>query len=304
MEKPAFITVEIFLFIRREHTTLRCKVPFYIKKKVVKSVSKLIILDAGCGMRTPGRHCLKEIDQNETREWFLNNRIIDKIEQILTVEYDCQVLRVGDLTGARNISVKKRIKAANAVKGDVYISLRHGKKKKKETEESGTKVTYFSVREEKKAICLYEELVSHTGLKNERGKVRACNRNCNYKKAYMPFFVVENGFMDHPKDVPIILKESHARKTARGIVAFLEKEYGVLKKSKSDPVYDTSNFYYPKYTGRNVNLAAALSGMGISANFKSIRKIAAANQISCYMGTYGQNMQIYNLFRAGILKMS
>ena len=119
----------------------------------------------------------------------------------------------------------------------------------------------------------------------------------------MPVFLIENGYMDHPRDVPVILKESHARKTARGVVAFLEKEFGVLKKSKSDPVYDTSNFYYPKYTGRNVNIAAALSGFGISANFQAIRKMAAANGISCYLGTYEQNVRLYNLLRAGILKM-
>ena len=97
----------------------------------MRYVSKIIILDAGCGMKTPGRHCIKEIDSSETREWFLNNRILDKVEQILTVEYDCKVLRVGDLSGARQISVRKKIKAANLVKGDAYILLRHGKKEKK-----------------------------------------------------------------------------------------------------------------------------------------------------------------------------
>ncbi len=266
-------------------------------------MSKIIILDAGCGMRTPGRHCLKEIDSTETREWFLNNRIMDKVEQILMVEYDCKVLRVGDITGERNIPRGRRIKAANAVKGDVYISLRHRKKHKKEKEVKGTNVTYFSVGEEERAKSLYQEIITRTELAGKKNGVKFCSRNRCYEKAAMPVYLVENGFMDHARDVPIILKENHARKTARGIVAFLEKEYGVLKKSKSDPVYDTSNFYYPKYTGRNINLAAALSGMGISANFKSIRKIAAANGISFYMDLYGQNVQIYNLLRAGILKM-
>lgn len=291
----------------------------------MRNVSKLIILDAGWGMRTPGRHCLKEIDQAETREWFLNNRIVDKIEQILTVEYDCRVLRVGDTTGSRNISVRKRIRAANSVKGDVYISVHHdrigmnmrqaekrGQQIKKNVQkienndqrESGTKIIYFSAKEKEKAQCLYEEIVSRTELPavKTKGSIYGSNPK-TYKKALMPVFLIENGYMDHPRDVPVILKESHARKTARGVVAFLEKEFGVLKKSKSDPVYDTSNFYYPKYTGRNVNIAAALSGLGISANFQAIRKIAAANGISCYLGTYEQNVRLYNLLRAGILKM-
>lgn len=281
-------------------------------------MSKIIILDAGCGMKTPGRHCIKEIDSSETREWFLNNRILDKVEQILTVEYDCKVLRVGDLSGARQISVRKKIKAANLVKGDAYILLRHGKKEKKGQESYGTKVTCFSPEETERAKSLFEEIIIRTELtgakdpvklygentKGGKGNVKFCVKHRFYKQATMPVYLVENGYMDHPKEIPIILKESHARKTARGIVAFLEKEFGVMKKSKSDPVYDTSNFYYPKYTGRNINIAAALSSLGISANFKAVRKIAAANGISYYVGSYEQNVQLYNLLRAGILKMS
>ena len=38
-----------------------------------------IALNAGHGMSTPGKRCLKSIDTNETRENFLNRRICDKI---------------------------------------------------------------------------------------------------------------------------------------------------------------------------------------------------------------------------------
>lgn len=266
-------------------------------------MSKIVVLDAECGMKSPGRHCIKELDEGETREWFLNNRILDKIEQILTIEYDCRVLRVGDITGAKVISRRKRIKAANAVKADVYISLRHGRARKEQCN-YGTRIMFYPVNSNQvnQAQKLYGEIVSRTGLIGGEA-VLECRKYSSFRKAFMPIFLVENGFMDSSRDVPILLKESHVRKTARGIISFLEKEFGVLKKSKSNPVYDTSNFYYPKYTGRNVTLAAALSSQGIPSNYKFCKKIAAANGLSFYRNTYAQNMQLYNLLRAGILKI-
>ena len=39
-----------------------------------------LALSAGHGMYTAGKRCLKSIDPNETREWWLNDRIADRIE--------------------------------------------------------------------------------------------------------------------------------------------------------------------------------------------------------------------------------
>ena len=43
----------------------------------------LICIDAGHCLSTPGKRCLKSIDPNETREWVLNSRVVDKLEAIL-----------------------------------------------------------------------------------------------------------------------------------------------------------------------------------------------------------------------------
>lgn len=39
-----------------------------------------LALDAGHGLYTAGKRCLKSLDPNETREWVLNNRICNKIQ--------------------------------------------------------------------------------------------------------------------------------------------------------------------------------------------------------------------------------
>ena len=61
-----------------------------------------IAIDAGHGYNTAGKRCLKSIDKNETREWFLNDRIMDLVEEQLK-KYKCRVLRVDDTTGAKDI---------------------------------------------------------------------------------------------------------------------------------------------------------------------------------------------------------
>jgi hypothetical protein len=44
-----------------------------------------LALTAGHYMGTAGKRCIKSLDKNETREWWLNNRIADMIEKSLEV---------------------------------------------------------------------------------------------------------------------------------------------------------------------------------------------------------------------------
>ncbi len=124
------------------------------------------------------------------------------------------------------------------------------------------------------------------------------------KNTRMDAFLIENGFMDSPNDVPILLSESHARKTAEGVVDFLVKEYGLQKKtSQNRPQQKPQGaLYYPAYTGRKTTLSVALQNLGIDYTYNFRTKIAAANGIAGYRGTAAQNTQMYNLLVAGRLK--
>ena len=85
---------------------------------------KVIAIDAGHGMKTLGKRCMKSIDPSQTREWYLNDRIADKVQKMLA-SYDCTVIRVDDTTGAKDVSLFNRVKAANNVNADIYISIHH-----------------------------------------------------------------------------------------------------------------------------------------------------------------------------------
>ena len=76
------------------------------------------------------------------------------------------------------------------------------------------------------------------------------------KNTKMPAFLIENGFMDSTTDVPIILSEDHANKTAQGILNFLVKEFKLQGETK---VEQTSNVIYRVQCGAFSKLSGAES---------------------------------------------
>lgn len=265
---------------------------------------KIIALDAGHGMLTAGKRCLKSLDANETREWFLNDRIMDKVEAALA-DYDCTVLRVDDTTGAKDISLAARVKTANAAKADIYISMHHNAGLGGRSG-GGTVVFYSSSKAERgvQAQKLYQAIVSRTGLQGNRSQRVVKKGFYVIKNTSMPAFLVENGFMDSPDDLPVILSEQHAKKTAEGVVAFLVDMLQLTPAVAGNTAQTagTTAAYYPAYTGKKTTLAAALTSLNINSSYSYRKQIAAANGITAYMGTAAQNTQMYNLLVAGLLK--
>lgn len=266
-------------------------------------MSKIIVIDAGHGMRTSGKRCLKSIDANQTREWYLNDRIADRLEQLLT-GYDCQVIRADDTTGARDISLSQRVRTANNANADVYVSIHHNAGINGGAG-GGTEVYYYSGKSERaaQAQALYNAVIGRTGLKGNRsGKV--------IKKGFyvlsntkMSAFLIENGFMDSQKDTPIILTAAHAEKTAQGILAWLVEQFCLtLKTDAGKGTQTATGTYYPAYIGKKTTLSAALTSLGINSTYTYRKKIAAVNNISGYTGTAAQNTQMYDLLVAGLLK--
>lgn len=192
-------------------------------------MSKLIVLDAGHGRNTPGKRCLKFLDPCQTREWQLNSRIADRTGVLLAC-YGCRVLRADDITGCRDVGLSERVKAANAAGADMYISIHHNAGLNGRSG-GGTEVYYYSNAPERAAQArrLYDAVVSRTGLTGNRSSRIIKKGFYVIKRTSMPAFLIENGFMDSPADVPVILGREHAEKTAEGIAAFLAAELGLHK---------------------------------------------------------------------------
>ena len=264
-------------------------------------MTKVIALGAGHGYNTAGKRCMKALDPNQTREWFLNDRAVDMVEADLLANYDCKVLRLDDTTGKKDITLANRVAAANKAGATVYISIHHnaglyGR------QGGGTVVFYYPTGNCKTvATKLYKDIVKQTGLVGNRAVPVADGSHLYViKKTSMPCFLIENGFMDSPTDVPIILTEEHARRTAKGIVNFLVEQYCL--EPKKGYVETPSAQYYPACEKRYTTLAIALSSIGVNSSFAYRKKIAAANKITGYVGTATQNTQMLNLLKAGLLK--
>ena len=193
-----------------------------------KGVNELIIaIDAGHGLTTSGKRCLKSIDPSETKEWWLNNRIADRLE-VLLAGYECKIIRVDDTTGAKDISLANRVKAANNGNADVYISIHHNAGVNGGVT-GGTEVYYYSSKAErqKQATALYNALMDKTGLRGNRSTPVKNYAFYVIKHTKMPAFLIENGFMDSKTDVPIILTSEHAERTAQAILRFLVEQFGL-----------------------------------------------------------------------------
>lgn len=336
------------------------------EQEETKVRTKIIALDAGHGMYTSGKRCLKSIDANQTREWYLNDRIMDRVEELLA-GYECKTIRVDDTTGAKDISLSSRVNTANNAKADVYIAMHHNAGINGGTG-GGTMVFYYSDKSERmvQAQKLYNEIVNRTGLVGNRSAKVKKYPYYVIKNTNMPAFLVENGYMDSKADVPVILSAAHAEKTAQGVLSFLVGEFNLEKKKgagngtqgaqngnstdsntqtgtvtldvyvviKGDTlskigekvgipwkkIADLNGLkhpytirvgqvlklrettYYPAYTGKNTTLTSALTSLGINSSFSNRKKIAAANNITGYVGTSAQNTRIYNLLKAGLLK--
>ncbi len=248
---------------------------------------KVIALDAGHGMGTAGKRCLLSIDPAETREWYLNDRIADMVQEQLAA-YDCSVLRVDDTTGAKDISLYNRVKAADDAGADIYISIHHNAGINGKAG-GGTVVYYYNdAVMQAMAKRLYDAVIKRTGLVGNRSSKVAVGNYYVIRYTKMQALLLENGFMDSLTDTPTILTEDHAQKTAQGIVDFLVAELGLCR--QNSPASEN----VPQDNGPYVTVNKGDSLYSISKKLGvSWRDIADINGIaSPYTLQIGQKLRI------------
>lgn len=191
-----------------------------------------LALNAGHGLYTAGKRCLKSLDPNETREWTLNSRICNKIQEKLKAYDGIEVLRLDDVTGKTDVALPSRTGKANEWGADFYFSVHanagiHGG--------SGGGVvayTYLVVDAETKdwQKKLYDAIIAKTGLKGNRSKPLATADFHECRETKMPAVLMECGFMDSTTDVPIILTERFADQVASACVEVIVAKAKLKKK--------------------------------------------------------------------------
>ncbi len=240
-----------------------------------------IALNAGHYLYTAGKRCLKSLDKNETREWTLNDRICDKVEKKLTAYTDYELLRIDDTTGKTDKSVEKRAAQANEFGADIYVSVHHNAGINGGSGGGVMAYTYTKVDDTTRRLqkLLYDKIIAKTRLKGNRVTPLSTANFAECRLTRMPAVLLECGFMDSSVDVPIILSEDFAEKTAEAIVEAIA-EFGSLAKVPSPtppataPTGDSAEkMYYVQAGAFKVKanaeaLAAKLKAAGFNAIIK------------------------------------
>lgn len=184
-------------------------------------------LDAGHGLKTPGKQT-----PNGIKEWTLNDKVRDKVVAILK-DYDVKIINVDNDEGNTDESLASRLNMYLNAKADAFVSIHHNAFTGNWNGATGVEV-YTDKNpidaDIKLANCIYNRIVSNTGLKG-RGVKKENWYVINQNR--IPAVLVEGGFMDGTKDYEVITSEAgqnaYAKAVAEGLVEFL----GIQKKSST-----------------------------------------------------------------------
>lgn len=190
-----------------------------------------IALSAGHGKNTAGKRCMKKLDANETREWTLNSRIAEKVEDLLLGYTGWELLRLDDRTGVQDIPLKTRSKSANNWGADFYLALHHNAGVNGGKGGGIVAYVYTKPTSEEQAWQkeLYTALIDHTGLVGNRSTPMGKANFHEVREPDAASVLLELGFMDSATDVPVILTEEYADQCAAAIVEVLARKGGLTK---------------------------------------------------------------------------
>ena len=209
-----------------------------------------IALDAGHGINTPGKRCLKAIDKNETHEWWLNDRICDKVEHELKSYDGYSLIRVDDTTGKTDVPLAERVRKANNYNANIYLSVHHNAGVNGGSGGGIISIAYTTASAKSKEYqkLIYNKLIEETGLKGNRSTPLPLQNLYVCRETSMPAVLVECGFMDSTTDVPIILTEAFADGCAEALASALV-EIGGLKKIEVPKPIETNGKIYRVQVG-------------------------------------------------------
>lgn len=218
-----------------------------------------LALSAGHYMNTAGKRCLKSLDKNETREWWLNDRIADKIQSQLSAYDGIEILRLDDTTGKTDVSLTTRSDNSNKWGADFYLAIHHNAGIHGG---SGGGIVAYIYNGTVSAVTkewqkeLYNELIRLTGLKGNRATPLAASNLHECREPYAPAVLLELGFMDSKVDVPIILTDDFATKCATACVNVIVKRAGLKKKTTQTTTTTTVKAYKVVTTVKRYSSAA------------------------------------------------
>lgn len=196
-----------------------------------------VALNAGHYLGTIGKNCPRQLDPLMTKEWVLNNRVVTKMQKLLSAYEDIEVLRVDDPEGLVEQTFTQKRKIVNDWGADFYLGVHHNAADK--IFNGGGISAFVTINPTAESIewrdALYYEAVKETGLKGNRADPLVERDLKELRYLNCAATLIECGFMDSTVDCPQILTEEYADKIAKAFVAVIVEKSGAKPKPPVEP---------------------------------------------------------------------
>ncbi len=205
---------------------------------------KKLVIGAGHGANTPGKRT-----PDGVREWSMNSKVVELV--IIALEdYDVEIHRTDDYTGAYDISLSDRVKKANSVNPNLYIEVHHNANTGVWGDWTGFEVYYMRGWQELATRCA-ATLKTHLKIKpHGDNAVRTSNLAVlRDVRSNIPAVLTEGGYMDSNIDSKYIRSEEGIRDYANGLVSFIISELKLTKKIKEELKVEESKVFEIPYWG-------------------------------------------------------
>lgn len=249
-----------------------------------------IAIDAGHGLKTAGKRCLKSLDKNETREWVLNNRVSVALEEYLE-SAGHTVLRVDDRDGSTDVTLATRVGRANDWDADYFVSIHHNAGINGGS--GGGTIVFVYPGTSGKTVeaqqAIYKHTIKRGNLKGNRYDGTATADFYVTGQTTMPASLVECGFMDSSTDIKYILDPAWSRKIALGIAEGICEVFGGTVKVKGATV-ETADSFDKAFKGRYVTTVELNLRIDAGVENQSITVMPKSAEVQCY-GYYSKDSE-------------
>ena len=198
-------------------------------------MSKLIALDNGHGIRTPGKRTPKWTDGTKSlytkndfmHEWEFNRGVVKRLK----VELERNGFRVLEVSPTDiDTSIIRRTRAANLAKADIYVSVHANALGNVWNEKVNGIETLTSGKGESIGLgkILQKHMVWASGLR-DRG-LKDGSWLGVVKGTHMPAVLVECGFMDNPAEAKMLNMAEYRQQMAVALCKGICEYYNVVYK--------------------------------------------------------------------------
>ena len=189
-----------------------------------------IAYGAGHNLYTSGRSIPKSLDDSETKEWVLNDRVARYFAEAAGQYEDVELLRVDDPKGQREVDLYARCRKANEWGADFFLAIHHNGGINLGTG-GGMEAYSYPGSTEGAAYrdAIYDACIATGGLKGNRANPKQAENFQVLRQTNAPAVLMEYGYMDSTTDAPVILTDAYARLVAYATMEGIAKVAGLKK---------------------------------------------------------------------------